>query len=174
MSNWDNLEGFEAWSAELKKLVEEAKNLSSGDETASDALAARLNKFVDCSRPNSEEILELDEIASDLAMDLIFGEIEEVANSVASRDQQISLLTKRLGLEAERNNQNAASIRFEKATELVESLTASVSKVHGLLGALEGVPEAAKKKLTTRLSKLVKEAQAVRGEVEAMAGELKP
>lgn len=174
MSDWNTLEGFEAWSTELKKLVEQAKNLNSGDDAASDALIAKLNKFVDCSRPNSEGILELDEIASDLAMDLTFSNIEEIANSVASRDQQISLLTKRLGLEAERNNQSAASIRFEKATELVESLTVSVNKVHGLLGTLEGLPEAAKKKLATRLNKLVKEAQAVRGEVEAMAGKIQP
>ncbi len=172
MSNWNTLTGYKAWSVELKKLIKEANGArKKTDKAKRTALRKKLKTFIIKSKPNNADILRLDEIARDLSNDLILSDLSLLADAFAEREQDVIMLTKELHAEADAIEKDASKVRMEKAAELANSLTESVTKVNGLLANLEGMPEAAKKKLATRLAKLTKEVQDARGEVEAiMAG----
>jgi len=168
MADWNTISGFDAWRAELQFLVAEARALAE-DATLEErvALTDRLNEFVVRSRPDNHEIQRLDMLAFDLVQAILQPEAERRIGDIAARDIQLAQLSKQLNVESERAAEKAASIRMERATELVESLTESVQKARALVEKLDTAADEAQAELRKRVDGLVKRIQSVRSEIES-------
>ena len=142
MSNFDNIEGFGGWSDALMKLLEEAEEVGEG-ASVQDLLkiSKRFRDFMRASHPNSEEIRALDAIAGRAATDVLDAGIAERIQSIAGRTTELLQLSKGVEARGQELNQAAASIRLEKATKVVNSLTKSVQALKELRPALENAGE---------------------------------
>jgi hypothetical protein len=115
------------------------------------------------SRPNTPDILALDQIATNTANALLRTTIEERLASIAERQADLIHLTKKMQVSTEAARESAASIRFERITKVVGVLTDAVRELQNLKTVLEDGSDA---QLVASIERLVTAIQRVRGEVE--------
>lgn len=127
MSEWDGLKTFEDWQTKLDALLAEARQASvKNDDEARLELCARLRMFVQKSRPNTPEVLELDHLASEAQQALSEQIAADAIGRIEARTTEILLLAKRVEQVARKAEADAASLRLERAHAAVDALTGAV------------------------------------------------
>ena len=137
MSEWDNIEGFQQWSAKLGELLDVAKDAARNpDIEARFAISRRLTGFIEYSWPNDQAIGALDKLAAQTAQDLMLDTIDARLREISGRTAEWRLISKQIRDQSESAGQRAAEIRLEKAHRVAQSLTESVHLLQGLRGSL--------------------------------------
>lgn len=164
MSEFDGIEGFTGWNAKLNQLLNDAMETAQQETLAPRlAIVNRLTTFMVQSRPNTPDILALDQIATNTANALLRTTIEERLASIAERQADLIHLTKKMQVSTEAAQESAASIRFERLTKVVSVLTDAVRELQSLKTVLADGSDA---QLVASIERLVTAIQRVRGEVE--------
>ena len=163
MSEWDGIEGFEAWGAKLQALLNEGSRIADGDQDARRKLSDRLTEFVVRSRPNEPRILALDDIAGKAAIDLLERNIDERLRSIVARNVELAQVSKRFEEGADALGRTAAQLRLERVTKTLDSLNDSVAKMKDLALTLKGASD---KDLAKAIDKAMVAAQGVRDLLE--------
>jgi hypothetical protein len=167
MIRWDALHGVEAWEAVLNELLAKARSAASkGEEGEAERkeISDLLVEFVRRSRPNDEEILALDEVASKAAIDLLKTTIDGRIEGIAARSTELARLGKQFEILAEKGKADAASIRLERIREVAQGLTATVASLQGLKATLT---EGSDEELAAAIERGIKQVQDLRKLVEA-------
>lgn len=164
MSEWDNIEGLDGWSAKLEELLEEAEQAAQRPDLESRlVLNHRFTEFIVKSTPNTPEIVALDAIAEQTRAGLMRSTIEERLEAISARTAELARLTKKFRAQAEVAQASAASIRLERARRVVDSLTESIRALKDFRGMLEAGTE---DDLTKSIERVVSSIQKLRSEVE--------
>lgn len=140
---------FTVWRDKLDKLLAGARKLAAADSDPEDRrdLRDRLHEFVLRNPdvlpddPGSEVFGEMDDIARGVRDDLLLQEITTRIDRIANRTYELGELEKRAKARAALNEKAAKTLRLEKATKVVASLTESVNAIKDLKTQLEGSPE---------------------------------
>jgi hypothetical protein len=164
MSEFDGIEGFTGWNSKLNDLLHDAMEAAQQEALPPRlAIVNRLTTFMEQSRPNTPDILALDQIATDTANALLRTTIEERLASIAERQADLIQFTKKLQTSTEAARESAASIRFERITKVVNVLTTAVGELQNLKTVLDDGSNA---QLVASIERLVTAIQRVRAEVE--------
>ena len=124
MSDWKNLKTFEDWKAKLEELLEEGRKASAAnDDDARLETCSQLRMFVQKSRPNTPEILELDGIASEAQQALSTQVASDAVGRIEARTTEILLLAKMVEQVAIKAESDAATLRLDKAHAAVDAIT---------------------------------------------------
>lgn len=166
MSEFDTITGFDAWKAKLTELLTECEAAAAQSDIGPRlAISERLTQFVLKSRPNTPEILALDDVANAARSALLRNTIEERLHALSERRGELASLTKKLAIVTEAANAAAASVRLERANKVVTSLTDAVRTLKDLRQTLEqGTDDA----LVAAIEKLIASMQSVRKTVEGV------
>ena len=165
MSEFDGIEGFDGWNEKLSELLGAAEQAAQEDDLAPRlAVSRRLTDFVVNSTPNTPEILALDQIANATRSALLRATIEERLQSLAEREGELASLTKKMALVTTAANESAASIRLQRANNLVKSLTESVQSLKEFQGVLSA--DSTDAELVASVEKVVASIQKLRTQVE--------
>ncbi|HEB61131.1 MAG TPA: hypothetical protein ENJ06_04830 [Phycisphaeraceae bacterium] len=164
MSEWDNINSLEGWQNKLQSLLTESEAAARSDDIDERLqMNRRLTEFILHSHPNTPEILRLDRIAEQARSGLMRATIEERLAELAARTGELARLNKQLRMEAEANEAIASSIRLEKATRVVKSITETIKDLHSFADALDSEDDEDLKK---SMERLVASLQRIRNEVE--------
>lgn len=164
---FDKIKDAAGWKAKLKELLGAAEKASTkNDDEQRLAVAARLNRFVLESSPNTEEILAFDELASAAARALSVEVVEGAVDRIAGRTAALRSIAKQLDAVTTRAEQAAASIRLEKAHRVIDAFTETVRAVDELNTVLE---DGSDDDLRKRLTKLATAIRDLRGELDESA-----
>jgi hypothetical protein len=137
MSEWNNIEGLEAWTKKLGELLAEAKGIAqNNDPEELLAMNDRLIQFIVHSYPNTPAIKELDEMASQAADALLLDSIDKRLAAISQRTAMYAKVSKELKSATETNKAKAESIRLKGATALIDSATKTIEAAKELKGAL--------------------------------------
>jgi hypothetical protein len=167
MNEWDNIEGFEQWSAKLGELLDAAREAAlNPDIETRFAASRRLTGFIEYSWPNDQAIGALDKLAAKTAQNLMLETLDERLREISGRTAEWLLITKQMRDQTESAGQRAAEIRLEKAHRVSQSLTESVHLLQDLRGSLGSLddPEFAK-----NVAKAVDTLQKLRIQIERVA-----
>lgn len=138
MSEWTGITGYEGWRGKLGELLDEAKEVAREDDIeARFALSDRLLTFMKKSRPNSEDIRALDELAREAAADLMKMTIEERLAAVSERTGRYLQLTKEIEARAAEAQAAAASIRLENVVSVIDTTTQAIESIQKLRESLK-------------------------------------
>jgi hypothetical protein len=133
MSDWDNLNTYDDWRNRLDQLLAEGRDASSrNDDEARWRVCADLRMFVQKSRPNTDQVLELDRIASAAAKSLSLEAASGAIGRIESRTAELVVLSKELQRVGERAASSAVALRLERARAATEALA-------GIAGTLAGL-----------------------------------
>jgi hypothetical protein len=167
-TEFDKINDLAGWQAKLKELLAAAeKAASKNDDDARIAVAKRLNQFVLESSPNTDEIIKLDELATNAAQALSLDVVGDAVARIAARTVELRKITKQLDAVTARAEETAASIRLEKAHRVIDAFTQAVRAVDDLDKVLEdGTDDQLRKRLTKLTTALVD----LRGELDETAG----
>ncbi|MGH7241930.1 MAG: hypothetical protein ACREJD_00750 [Phycisphaerales bacterium] len=95
-SEYDTLSTLADWSAKLAELLDAARVASDGDGDSRLAVVRRLDAFIAASQPGTDEIRQLDRVASaaahELADRIVDGAIEQIALRTSALDSLASQL----------------------------------------------------------------------------------
>jgi hypothetical protein len=167
-TEFDKIKDLDGWQAKLKELLtaaEKASARNNDDERL--AVAARLNRFVLESSPNTEEIVALDELATTAARELSLDVVGDALDRITARTARLRAITKQLDAVTARAEAAAASLRLEKAHRVIDAFTEAVRAVDDLDKVLE---DGTDDQLRKRLSKLTTSLVALRDELDETAG----
>jgi hypothetical protein len=167
MNEWDNIEGFEQWSAKLGELLDAAREAARNPDIETRFTASRrLTGFIEHSWPNDQAIGALDKLAAQTAQNLMLETLDERLREISGRTAEWLLITKQMRDQTESVGQRAAEIRLEKAHRVAQSLTESVHLLQDLRGSLGDMddPEFAK-----NVAKAVDTLQKLRAMIEKAA-----
>lgn len=166
MSEWDNINGFEQWSAKLGELLGEAREAARNpDSNARFAVSDRLTEFILNSRPNDEAIKALDDLAARTSQDLMLGILDERLKEIVGRTAEWHQLTKQFSEHAASAGAQAAAIRLEKAHRVAQSLTESVNLLQDLRSSLSDTDDP---EFSRNVSEAVETLQKLRAQIERM------
>lgn len=133
MNEWDNIEGFEQWSAKLGELLDAAKEAARDPDIETRFTASRrLTAFIEHSWPNDPAIGALDKLAARTAQNLMLETLDERLREISGRTAEWLLLAKQMRDQAESVGQRTAEIRLEKAHRVAQSLTETVRLMRDL------------------------------------------
>jgi len=167
MSEFDGIEDFDGWNAKLGELLGAAATAAEQNSLGPRlAVSERLTQFVISSMPSTPEILALDQIANNARSSLLRATIEERLTELAQRQGELAALTKKMSVVTAVANQSAASLRLEKANQVVKSLTESVKSLKDLKTTLKGDDD---QQLASSLEKLIVSIQKTRSDIERKA-----
>ena len=167
-TEFDKIKDLDGWQAKLKELLTAAEKASArNDDNERLAVAARLNRFVLESSPNTDEIVALDQLATTAARELSLDVVGDALDRIAARTARLRAITKQLDAVTARAEQAAASLRLEKAHRVIDAFTEAVRAVDDLDKVLE---DGTDDQLRKRLSKLTISLVALRGELDETAG----
>ncbi len=137
MSEWNNIEGLEAWTNKLGELLAEAKGIARNDDPEELlAMNDRLIQFIVHSYPNTAAIKELDEMASQAADALLLDSIDKRLAAISQRTAMYAKVSKELKAATETNKAKAESIRLKGATALIDSATRTIEAAKELKASL--------------------------------------
>jgi hypothetical protein len=123
MSEWDNLKTYDDWKGKLEDLLDEGRKASAADDDESRLeLCSRLRMFVQKSRPNTPEVLDLDRIASEATRTLSLDVAEGAVDRIEARTAELIVLGKTLQQVAAQAESDAASLRLEKAHAAIDAI----------------------------------------------------
>ena len=138
MSEFDGIEGVKGWGAKLESMLAEAKEIAQKDELKERLqMSERLTAFILESRPNTQEILELDKIAEKTASSLLMETIEKRLAEITARTAEYQRLTKQFKAMAEENQAAADSIRLKNIIKTVDSATDAINAAKELKKSLK-------------------------------------
>jgi hypothetical protein len=167
MSEFDSIEGSEAWRAKLAELLTAAEEASKQqDIQVRLSVNRRLTDFIANSRPNTPEILALDKIAADAGEDLMRLTIEERIASIRSRSTELTRIGKQFEGMAQAAQAAAQGIRLQKAHDAVDNLTASVRALQRLRDVLKAGTD---DELAKSVDQVVGSIQKIRSAIEKQA-----
>lgn len=168
---------FAKWRTSLDKMLAEAGQLAGTDSDPVDRrdLRDRLHFFIRDNPdvlpddPSTEVYGEMDEIARRTRDDLLLDEIAKRIDRIADRTYELGELEKKARARAALNEKTAKSLRLEKATKVVTSLTESVNAIKELKAQLDGSPSTEEDftALATKLGKALQSLQDLRTSVES-------
>jgi hypothetical protein len=168
-------ETIQKWRDKLETLLARAEAAASEPLSARLAIAKQLQAFILDNPatvdddPDTAVFTALDDIATQAHDALLLAALEERIAGIASRSAELAGLEKKISAQSAANEKAAKSIRLEKATQVVNSVTAAVNSIKDLKTAIEANPsstedfEALVKKLADAMATL----QDVRAAVEA-------
>lgn len=165
-----NIRGADQWAAELKKLIEQARQ--EADSAKRRKLSERLTDFIVASHPTNEDeraaINELDEMAAVVSERVLIDDAQQRLQAIASRANALAKLQKDLEGATTKNLKAARSIRLENlhaAISLATNVVESLNKVRGDLGEDKDEEKDAK----TKIDKVVKAVQDARNLMEGLS-----
>lgn len=128
MSEWNNIEGLEGWSAKLGELLAEARTAAQKNTLPPRLkINERLMQFVEHSWPNTPEIKELDRIAFETASALMRATIDERLAEISQRTGTYQQLAKQFRQRSIDNQDRADAIRLQGVVRLLDSATETVA-----------------------------------------------
>jgi hypothetical protein len=167
MSEWDEIRGSRGWVKKLEELLQEAAKVAQNDDFhARMAVCDRLTDFIGHS-PATHEIDKLDDLADKTAADLLEAEMMRRVAAIAGRTRELAQLTKKSESQAKTAKADAASIRLEKANEVVNALTEGVRALKGFLVALK-TDETVDEKVAEKINRGVTTISNLRSAVEGL------
>jgi hypothetical protein len=167
MSEWDGLKTFDDWKAKLDALLVEARQASTkNDDEARLDLCARLRQFVQKSRPNTPEVLELDRLASEAQQALSEQIAEDAIGRIEARTTEILLLAKRVEQVARKAEEDAATLRLDRAHAAVDALTDVVRALDDFDDVLQ---DGTDEELSGRIKEILAAARKLRDSIEKKA-----
>lgn len=164
------------WRDILAKLLEKADDAATEpDLNVRRGVARSLQEFIIdnppfvADEPESAVFREMDEIATKAHDALLLSVIEDRVAAIAARSVELAGLEKKIAVQTAANDKEAKSIRLEKATAVVSSITSAVSSIKALKAQLEEAPgsEEDLTALVRQLGRAVESLQALRTAVEA-------
>jgi hypothetical protein len=165
MTEFTGIEGVSAWRKKLKELLRDAEKAAKGDNSsARRKQVKRLTYFVMNSRPNTEEIRMMDDIAAKVARDLSKQNMDERVASIIARTAEYAKLEKDVNAQAEINEETAKALRLEVARKTVGTLTEAM---HLLKELRMSIKEGEETSFLKRLDKLSKELKDFRDKLES-------
>jgi hypothetical protein len=136
--NWETLKGVDAWSAELKLLLQQAREAAQAASAQPRLdVAAFLAGFIQESWPQTAEMDKLDALAQQTVNDLMLATIDERLGAIASRTTDFVKLAKELDGAAAGAESAAASIRLEGVKNLIDSTTQTIASAKALAASLD-------------------------------------
>jgi len=164
MSEFNGITGFDGWSAKLKSLLEEARQVAQKDDLDERLkMCDRLADFGLESRPDTPEIKELDRIAHETATALLRQSIDERLRNIIARTGDYTRLTKEFESQAKQNEANAESIRLTSITRTVDSATAMINSAKELKASLK--QNASDKKVAALIDETVANIESLRSRI---------
>ena len=167
MSEFSGLTTYAEWNAKLRELLKAAEEATrKDDDDARLSVAARLNRFVLESAPNSAEIVALDDLALDAARALSTEMVGVAVDRIGARTATLRSIAKQLDVVAGEAQDAAASLRLEKVHRVVDALTDAMRAVDDLEQVLQrGTDE----DLRTRLTALTDAMRSIRNSIDRPA-----
>lgn len=161
MSEFANIKTIEGWTKKLGELLTEAKKAAQQDDFAKRLdINDRLIQFVVKSRPNSDEIKSMDEIATQTASALMKQTIDERIEAITERTGHYLKLAKELEEQTATNEAKADAIRLKKLVNVVDSITQTITNSKELVKSIEN--NASDKDLKKKLQSAIKSLEALR------------
>lgn len=155
-SKWPKLKGFDAWNKELAKLLAEATKAAQEDSFSVRLKVSQdLSEFIDYSRPSSEEVDALDEIAANASIGLMNMQIDERLAQMQGRTAEYKQLTKAVANFAKDNKKQASAIRLENIESILLSTSKTILAVNQLKETLDTESET-EQQLAKAMEKAVK------------------
>jgi hypothetical protein len=167
-TEFDKIKDLAGWQDKLKELLAAAEKASAkNDADARLAVASRLNQFVLESSPNTDEIVALDQLATNAAREVSLDVVGDAVDRIAGRTARLRSITKQLDAVTAKAEEAAASLRLEKAHRVIDAFTEAVRAVDDLDTVLEGGSD---DDLRKRLAKLTTSLVDLRDELDETAG----
>lgn len=168
-------ETIQKWRDKLESLLQRAQTAATDSLPARLALAKELQDFILDNPaavdddPDTAVFTEMDDIATKAHDALLLTALEERVAGIASRSAELAGLEKKIAAQSAANEKAAKSIRLEKATQVVNSVTAAVNSIKDLKAAIEANPATTEdfEALLEQLANAVVTLQKVRAAVEA-------
>lgn len=155
---------LEDWAAALGNLLIDASEcLRSGEQGCRQSSMSDLTGFIEWNQYQS-----LDKIAADTIQDLIGASVNDALNAIGERSAALQRLTKDIRAVSSGARKDAASIRMEKVSKVLDASTNAIRSFQELREALKN--DANAKDLVKKLEDLVKKTQALRDELEREPG----
>jgi hypothetical protein len=167
-NEFNKIKDFAGWKTKLNELLTAAEKASSrNDDEERIAVAKRLNQFVLESSPNTDDILTLDELATNAARELSTSVASGAVDRIVARTAALHSIAKQLEAVSTKAEQDAASIRLTRAHRVVDAFTEAVRAIENLDGVLESGSD---EQLRKRLTKLAETLRDLRTEVDESLG----
>ncbi|HEX8877584.1 MAG TPA: hypothetical protein VF777_12610 [Phycisphaerales bacterium] len=158
--------GYSGWKTKLDQLLAIATTASQGGTPAQRRkIAERLIEFA-MQSPDRDGIPELDTIALDASRTILLDNIAGAVDSIAARTASIVAMTKQLGEIGRAAEEQASSIRLERARRMVDAMTEIVRAADDLDSVLTDDD----KVLRAKIKKIADALLDLRGEVEESLG----
>lgn len=151
---------IDQWAEALGTLLTDAAEcLRTGTDGCRGECMDNLRKFI-----RFNQFQTLDDLAADTVSDLIGASVDAALNSIGQRTTSLHRLTKDIQRVSDGANKDAASIRLESVTRVLDATTASIRALNELRDAVSD--DAAAANLVKKLEELVKKTQTLRNELE--------
>lgn len=168
-------ETIQKWRDKLESLLKRAEAVAGEPLPARLAAAKQLQAFILDNPaavdddPDTAVFTEMDDIAAKAHDALLLAALDERIAGIASRSAELAGLEKKVSSQAAANEKAAKAIRLEKATQVVNSVTAAVNSIKDLKTAIEANPATAQdfEALLAKLGEAVATLQKVRDAVES-------
>ena len=129
--DFDSLETFDDWSDALQQILRQGRTaLQSGDVQGRVAVQDLLREFIEKS-PN-RIANGLDDIARKAMDDMLNTALSEALASLSSRTADLAMHAKAISDIASSAEAKAASIRLDKAKQVIDSATSAIVSLNGL------------------------------------------
>ena len=165
--DWTNITGINGWKEKLQELIQAAESAARENDARQIAeVSDRLVAFIINSTPDdSTAIREMDRIAKKTRNDLIKGAIEERLAGIAERTGELAVLDAEIRSIARESEENAASIRLEKAQNVVKSLTDTVGTLKDFKSSLKTGTDV---EVAQSLEQIILQIQTLRSQIEGI------
>lgn len=151
---------IEDWAGALGSLLGDAAScLRTGAEGCRGECMQSLREFI-----RFNQFQTLDNLAADTVSDLIGASVDAALGSIGQRTTTLQRLTKDIQRVSDGAKKDAASIRLEAVTRVLDATTASIRALNELRDAVKD--DAAATDLVKKLEDFVKKTQALRNELE--------
>lgn len=151
---------IDKWAEVLGALLTDAAEcLRTGTDGCRGECMKSLRRFI-----RFNQFQTLDDLAAETVSDLIGASVDAALNAIGQRTSSLHRLTKDIQRVSEGAKKDAASIRLEALTRVLDATTASIRALNDLRDAVRG--DAAAADLVNKLEDLVKKTQTLRNELE--------
>ena len=165
--NWNELNTYGDWAGVLDRLLTDAHDAVAADDRDQKRDAQRaLKEFIDnCASPVKAS--ELDEIATQAINNIFEATLDKAMAEIGSRTAELANLTKEIKVVTDTANKDAASIRLEKARQVVSSTVQAIEALKDLRQSLKS-NQPDEKKLSDGIIVLIGSIQTIRNQVETL------
>lgn len=151
---------IEDWAGALGTLLTDAAEcLRTGADECRGECMDNLQRFI-----RFNQFQTLDDLAAETVSDLIGASVDAALNAIGQRTAALQRLTKDIQRVSDGAKKDAASIRLEAVTRVLDATTASIRALNDLKDAVRD--DAAAAELVKKLEDFVKKTQALRNDLE--------